>query len=392
MTLIIVISIAFIEIYSINPFYNVKLNKSQQEISNKILLDYKDTSKESKLLKEKIDFLIADGTFDSVYKEYRFKYKDFLDEEIFEMVKKNLLGKVLINDSENFEENLLSIRISKPINQNQEIEDDKFESVFLFIKDNLSPDYEVSLDTGEKNVKILKDNLGKVPLELKNIVDIYILDTEASLKFEKENPELVKKYAPGSEKIMTRSEYLEFKNSSFFGRTSTEQKNAINYANKYYKEFNPIFPNWEGEGGDCANFVSQCLYAGDKQMRNYDGDVTNSRNWFSYGNIADASKVSSTFRGANMFRWHWGSRAYEFKDFYMSDPKAVKAIYEYAELAFPVSIFNVGSNTAYHTMIVNGFSFWSKDVSFAQHSSSSNNRKASSIPNDKILRIYKVYP
>ncbi|MFA4932395.1 MAG: amidase domain-containing protein [Caldisericia bacterium] len=38
---------------------------------------------------------------------------------------------------------------------------------------------------------------------------------------------------------------------------------AINYAHTYYNTFNtPTYPNMEGMGGDCANFVSQALKAG----------------------------------------------------------------------------------------------------------------------------------
>ena len=37
---------------------------------------------------------------------------------------------------------------------------------------------------------------------------------------------------------------------------------AINYANAYCSSYNPAFNNYRNSGGDCANFVSQCLTAG----------------------------------------------------------------------------------------------------------------------------------
>ena len=37
---------------------------------------------------------------------------------------------------------------------------------------------------------------------------------------------------------------------------------AVNYAKKYWSNYNPNYPNCNDIGGDCANFVSQCLYAG----------------------------------------------------------------------------------------------------------------------------------
>lgn len=37
---------------------------------------------------------------------------------------------------------------------------------------------------------------------------------------------------------------------------------AIQYADRYWSNYNPAYPNCNSIGGDCCNFVSQCLYAG----------------------------------------------------------------------------------------------------------------------------------
>lgn len=37
---------------------------------------------------------------------------------------------------------------------------------------------------------------------------------------------------------------------------------AVNYARKWAFGRNPAYYNFDGIGGDCTNFVSQCLYAG----------------------------------------------------------------------------------------------------------------------------------
>ncbi len=37
---------------------------------------------------------------------------------------------------------------------------------------------------------------------------------------------------------------------------------AIEYARRWALERNPLFTNFAGFGGDCTNFVSQCIYAG----------------------------------------------------------------------------------------------------------------------------------
>jgi hypothetical protein len=41
---------------------------------------------------------------------------------------------------------------------------------------------------------------------------------------------------------------------------------AVAYARRWALERNPLFINFAGRGGDCTNFVSQCIYAGTCQM------------------------------------------------------------------------------------------------------------------------------
>ena len=38
--------------------------------------------------------------------------------------------------------------------------------------------------------------------------------------------------------------------------------NAVNYAHTYWNNYNPNYKNYNSVGGDCCNFVSQCLLAG----------------------------------------------------------------------------------------------------------------------------------
>ena len=37
---------------------------------------------------------------------------------------------------------------------------------------------------------------------------------------------------------------------------------AVKYARNYCQHYNPKYQNYVGRGGDCANFVSQCMIAG----------------------------------------------------------------------------------------------------------------------------------
>ena len=40
------------------------------------------------------------------------------------------------------------------------------------------------------------------------------------------------------------------------------RKNALEYARRWALDRNPLFFSFNGIGGDCTNFVSQCIFAG----------------------------------------------------------------------------------------------------------------------------------
>ena len=44
------------------------------------------------------------------------------------------------------------------------------------------------------------------------------------------------------------------------------RRRAVNYAKRWAYERNPRYYDYSGIGGDCTNFVSQCLYAGSGVM------------------------------------------------------------------------------------------------------------------------------
>lgn len=45
-----------------------------------------------------------------------------------------------------------------------------------------------------------------------------------------------------------------------------DREKCLSYAKKWWNSFNPDFYNFENLGGDCTNFISQCLYAGGIKM------------------------------------------------------------------------------------------------------------------------------
>lgn len=50
-----------------------------------------------------------------------------------------------------------------------------------------------------------------------------------------------------------------------------ERERAVEYARRWAFDRNPLFESYNGIGGDCTNFVSQCVYAGSCVM-NYTRD------------------------------------------------------------------------------------------------------------------------
>lgn len=62
-----------------------------------------------------------------------------------------------------------------------------------------------------------------------------------------------------------------------------DRKGAIEYAKKWAYSRNPNYYNFDNIGGDCTNFVSQCIHAGSKIM-NYSKNT----GWY-YNSINDRS-------------------------------------------------------------------------------------------------------
>lgn len=60
-----------------------------------------------------------------------------------------------------------------------------------------------------------------------------------------------------------------------------DRNTAVEYAKKWALSRNPNYYNFDSNGGDCTNFISQCIYAGKKEM-NYKKDV----GWY-YNSVYD---------------------------------------------------------------------------------------------------------
>lgn len=108
---------------------------------------------------------------------------------------------------------------------------------------------------------------------------------------------------------------------------------AVEYAQKWAYSYNPEFYNFTNLGGDCTNFVSQCLYYGGYKMN------FSTYGWFyiSLNNRAPA------FTGVNEF-WNFATKN-------TGDGVQIKQCsLNEVEIADVIQLFN--GNRFYHTLIV----------------------------------------
>lgn len=166
-------------------------------------------------------------------------------------------------------------------------------------------------------------------------------------------------------------------------------KQAVEYAMTYALTYNPSYPNYTGVGGDCANFVSQCLYAGGKPMVGWSS--TNLNNWFCRSNNKwNTNLISSTWRGARAFSKFWMKNANEFKDFgreYFRSLEDFHDVYSYGSRGDVVSFLD-SYRVAYHTLIIVDYN--NGDLICASHTYNSNSRELFKDNPSGGVRIYKM--
>ncbi len=116
------------------------------------------------------------------------------------------------------------------------------------------------------------------------------------------------------------------------------RENAVIYAKKWALARNPEYYDFDGLGGDCTNFASQCLYAGCKIMNN-----TKDTGWY-YLSLNNRSAA-------------WSGVEYLHR-FLMSENRLGPVGREVGEneLDFGDLIFLSNGTNLYHTLVVCGFS------------------------------------
>lgn len=86
--------------------------------------------------------------------------------------------------------------------------------------------------------------------------------------------------------------------NSIFVKALSKTVDANVYANTYYKRYNSAYKDLS-EYGDCANFVSQCLYTGGLKQKKNGSDKKSTKYWWYEG-----EEYSESWAGCNKLRVH----------------------------------------------------------------------------------------
>jgi len=139
------------------------------------------------------------------------------------------------------------------------------------------------------------------------------------------------------------------------------RNNAVSYANSWATSPNSAFKNYIYDGGDCTNFVSQCVYA---------GGLPETSSWYYYG----SKNVSASWIMAQSFRDYYKNKVYDNTVLTNSIAQVTWASSLYSKL-WPGDViqYSHANGTMLHSQIITGYDSGSKSTYFAQHGADSYN-------------------
>lgn len=150
--------------------------------------------------------------------------------------------------------------------------------------------------------------------------------------------------------------------------------NALRYARRWALDRNPLFMNYTGIGGDCTNFISQCILAGSCRM-NY----TPIFGWF----YIDGDNRTASWTGVEfLYNFLVGNEG--------TGPYATEVSEERVQIGDIVQLQN-DSGDFYHTLFICGFEP-NGEILVAAHSDDSLDRPLSTYnyANARFLHIEGV--
>ena len=148
-----------------------------------------------------------------------------------------------------------------------------------------------------------------------------------------------------------------------------DRERAVAYARHWAHGRNPLFYNFTGIGGDCTNFVSQCIYAGCCAM-----NFTKDTGWY-YASLQDRAAAWS---GVRFF--------YQFVT--QNQDAGPYGIPVDETGVFPGDIVQLGhaDGTFYHTLFISGAD--RRSLLVCAHSDNARDRRLSSYSYDTLRFIH----
>ncbi len=194
-----------------------------------------------------------------------------------------------------------------------------------------------------------------------------------------------------------------FRSGSKYDNSAYDREKAKKYIDTYWKSYNTAYPSFSSGGGDCANFVSQVLYAGGMTWVD-DGKplhYTWYTNWYCKPGATARDgdrRISLSWKVASAFKSHWIKRAE--KNLAYSYGEALNKMDEIAAQVYAADVvqFCYSSGVPFHTLVVTGFArdadTGKNDIVLASHTLDSNSRSllntVQKYPADYILRLYVI--
>lgn len=262
------------------------------------------------------------------------------------------------------------------------------------------PQYYASINMDMKTEEYIKNNYGiEINENIKdsvkyliNDIDQVVIETGLS-RFDVIEKIVSLLTLESSEELVTLADEkldlgLKEKLNSKIEARAYNETSAMAYADKWDgTKRNPSYRDFTSIGGDCANFVSQILSNSGMAMRQ-GSNTDNSSYWFYNG--SNLSQISGSWRGANMFRWHWSSRAGKVTDVSATQTKNnfKSAVYDKAYQGDVISLIN-SNGSAYHTIFVNKRNTSTLDFKYSAHSDSGNHNSLKSRVSG--IRIFIYY-
>lgn len=148
---------------------------------------------------------------------------------------------------------------------------------------------------------------------------------------------------------LTTSSITAFADSN----SNYNRDSAVSYAHRWASSPNPNYSNYisEDAGGDCTNFVSQCVKA---------GGISNFRDW---------SPDSGPWILANQFRDRWKSKCYDYTVYTVGGARGFWLdVYNSLWPGDVVQYGNASRTDTSHSQIVTGYDSDTHTTYVAQHS------------------------